>query len=187
MSRNRAPNPLCIALLLSVVGCTANPRPTSASSGAPPVEASLRAPPPLETLQRDFGDAEAPEARPRSGPPPDRPISPQLDFGRCLRSRLCELEGLCTSLDSGKCIASSDDDCRASEACGGGRCTAREGRCVASNDADCRSSLACSLHGACAFDGDEMCHAVSRADCQASTRCRDFGECALTDGACTKP
>lgn len=148
-------------------------------------EAPARVPPPPEggwTLVNPEPDA----PRPLRGPPPDQPVRPPNDFGKCVRSRYCQLEGFCTEREGGLCIAATDDDCEGSDACLGGRCTARDGHCIAADDDDCRGSVACSGYGRCAHDGDEACMAISADDCQASTRCQRLGECRLEDGACIK-
>jgi hypothetical protein len=120
----------------------------------------------------------------RDVPPPDHAVTPPLNFGSCLRSRMCQFEGFCTPNHHGQCIAATDDDCKPSDACLGGRCTAREGRCVAGSPEDCRDSWACKAWGRCTFDGGEACVATSEADCIASTRCRREGECVLEGDAC---
>jgi hypothetical protein len=120
--------------------------------------------------------------------PPDRPVAPPPDVGTCLRGRMCDLEGLCSaSEDHGNCIAATNDDCRPSDACLGGRCTAKEGRCIAASDEDCRSSWACKGYGACHHDGNEACIATSVGECAASTRCKREGYCDLAAGECVKP
>src|SRR5262245_64798482 len=98
---------------------------------------------------------------PHEVPPPDETVTPPSDFGQCLRSRMCQFEGFCSPSPEGQCIASSDDDCRPSDACLGGRCTAKEGRCVAGSEEDCRGSWACKGWGRCSFDGSEACVATS--------------------------
>jgi len=108
----------------------------------------------------------------RDPPPPSQVVTPPNDFGRCLRSRMCQYEGFCTPNAEGQCIAANNDDCRPSDACLGGRCTAKNGLCVAGSEEDCRSSWACKGWGRCGFDGSEACVATSEADCVASTRCR---------------
>jgi hypothetical protein len=119
--------------------------------------------------------------------PPSQPVIPKIGFGGCLRSPLCRLEGLCSPQAGGAlCIAADDDDCNGSDACLGGRCTARDGGCIAGSDEDCRESWACKGWGRCAHDGDESCIAVSLADCRASTRCRREGECLLHGDECAK-
>lgn len=119
----------------------------------------------------------------RAGPP-SAPVTPGASFGPCLRSPLCRLEGLCSPNDEGLCVAADDDDCKASDACLGGRCTARDGTCVAGSDEDCRQSWACKGWGRCAHDGDAVCIATDEADCRASTRCTREGECVLVGDAC---
>jgi len=146
--------------------------------------------PPLEATGEErarLAQEQADELFRRPGSFRSGPVAPKHDFGKCLRSRLCELEGLCTPTDDGRCIAASNDDCRPSDACLGGRCTASEGRCIAGSDADCQGSQACQAWGRCAHDGQGLCIARSAADCQASYRCQREGECLLRDGACVKP
>ncbi|MBW2529579.1 MAG: hypothetical protein JRI23_35705 [Deltaproteobacteria bacterium] len=114
------------------------------------------------------------------------PVNPPLNWGRCLRWVLCQYEGLCTATDDGRCIAADDEDCRPSDACLGGRCTAKDGQCMAGSDADCRGSRACSDWGRCFHDGHGVCMAAQVSDCQASNRCRHLGECTLLDHACVR-
>jgi len=147
----------------------------------------------MPTLSERLAEDEEPTAsstplrsRPATGPP-RQPVTPQLGFGGCLRSPLCRLEGLCSAQPDGLCIAEDDDDCSGSDACLGGRCTARDGVCVASNDEDCRKSWACKGWGRCYFDGDAACMAKDAADCRASTRCQRQGECVLRGNECAKP
>ena len=125
--------------------------------------------------------------RERAAAPPDQPVTPRRAFGGCLRSPLCGLEGLCSPRDDGLCIAEDDDDCSGSDACLGGRCTARDGVCVASNDEDCRESWACKGWGRCFYDGEAACMAKDVVDCRDSTRCQREGECALRGDECVKP
>ena len=129
----------------------------------------------------------APLRQGRANAPPGESVTPERRFGGCLRSPLCGLEGLCSPREDDLCIAEDDDDCRGSDACLGGRCTAKDGVCVASNDEDCRDSWACKGYGRCFYDGDVACMAKDVADCQASTRCKREGECVLRGGECIKP
>lgn len=153
--------------------------------GSPALPLLTLAPPREPPVEARPSDDEPPVAAPRTRPS-GGPIVPPPVIGRCLRSRLCQLEGLCSWTDDGRCVAGSDDDCRPSDACLGGRCTAKEERCVADSDADCRGSWACKGWGRCDHDGDESCVAESAADCRASTRCQREGECTLRGGACVK-
>jgi hypothetical protein len=125
--------------------------------------------------------------RPRSGAPPNQPVRPPMDHGRCIRGRFCELEGFCSMDAQGQCIAATNEDCKPSAACLGGRCTAFEGRCIAANDDDCRGSWACKGYGQCHHDRDEACMAKDEAECRASTRCQREGFCKLAGGECVKP
>ena len=129
-------------------------------------------------------ETEPDEGHHRRGPPPDHPVTPPADHGQCIRGRMCQLEGFCSVGETGQCIAASNDDCRPSDACLGGRCTARDGVCVAASDEDCRDSWACKGYGLCAHDGSDACVANSEDDCRASTRCARLGECRLEGGAC---
>ena len=116
--------------------------------------------------------------------PPGAPPPPAM--GWCLRSRLCELEGLCSAARGDLCIAATNSDCTDSKACLGGRCSARGGVCVAANDQDCRQSWACKGYGRCYFDGKDACKATDADDCAVSTRCTREGECRLGAGVCVK-
>jgi hypothetical protein len=120
------------------------------------------------------------------GEPPSQPVRPPSDHGQCIRGRMCQLEGFCSVGEGGQCIAASDDDCAPSDACLGGRCSAREGLCVAADDDDCRESWACKGYGLCHHDGDQACMARAEDDCRASTRCARLGECRLDQGACVR-
>jgi hypothetical protein len=137
-----------------------------------------------EAPEEDEEDPDAELVLPRALPPPDRVVTPPSDFGQCLRSRMCQFEGFCSPSDEGQCIAASDDDCKGSDACLGGRCSARNGVCVAASDEDCRGSWACKGWGRCNFDGTDACIATSAADCAASTRCQREGECRLAGDEC---
>ena len=120
------------------------------------------------------------------GAPPAAPVTPGQTLGACLRSPLCKLEGFCSPNAGGLCIAADSDDCAPSDACLGGRCTARDGECIAGSDEDCRGSWACRGWGLCSHDGDAGCVATSASDCRASTRCQREGECRLARDACVK-
>src|SRR5262245_45564121 len=117
-------------------------------SSAQPAEPRAAATTAVEPRARRMPAFEAGPAEPESflvdaaavGQPPEDPMSPPLDIGGCLRSRMCELEGFCSPNEEGTCIAANDADCRPSDACLGGRCTARNGTCIAANDTDCRES-----------------------------------------------
>jgi hypothetical protein len=99
---------------------------------------------------------------------------------------MCGFEGLCSPSEGGLCIAASDADCKPSDACHGGRCTAKDGLCIAATDEDCRTSWACKGWGRCFHDGHEACAAKLVADCRASTRCQREGECKLVGDVCAK-
>jgi hypothetical protein len=169
---------------LAVAGCATAPVPT------PRVRATTTIAAPPAPQVRSFPAVEDDEGYliqgHESGSPPDDPVAPPLDIGGCLRSRMCQLEGFCSPNTEGTCVAANDADCRPSDACLGGRCTARDGHCIAANDADCRESWACKGYGLCRHDGDEACMATSEDDCRASTRCAREGECTLAAGACVR-
>lgn len=174
--------------LALVLGCA----PATVTPAQPIVEVT----PPAPTASGPLRSTQAAAANPTSSQPTRHPgpttsalapSKPPLDFGRCLRWRMCEYEGLCSPTAQGGCVALRDDDCAPSDACLGGRCSARNGRCVATSDRECRASLACTSWGRCSFDGRDACMASTAADCLASARCRREGECALQDGVCVKP
>jgi hypothetical protein len=170
-----------VAVLVAGTGCAATP-PTQAptvevAAPVPQPVASTEGPPPPSTDVPPINPPPVLE-------PPEHPVAPTADFGRCMRSRMCQYEGLCSPSDSGMCIAESDDDCKPSDACLGGRCTMKNGVCVAASDEDCRGSWACKGYGMCTHDGKEACMATSPADCRASTRCQRDGECNLRNGVC---
>ena len=89
-------------------------------------------------------------------------VKRQLEDVKCRKSRKCRLWGKCTASD-GKCIATSDEDCRRALGRGGeatglgwppickghGLCTARNGECIAGSDADCQQSDSCRKYGEC--------------------------------------
>ncbi len=162
--------------LLSGCGPSAPP-PTPPPSPAPLVTV------PSQMLPAFTEEPPEPRRQVRIAPPGTPPTAA---MGWCMRSRMCELEGLCTPSEGDLCIASSDSDCEGSKACLGGRCSARGGLCVAADDEDCRESWACKGYGRCNFDGTDACMATSDADCQASTRCQRERECRLADGVCVK-
>ena len=182
-----------IVAATSLVGCGAPPEPQTPDVVVVPDELRPGGNVSTPSLRERFDEPEEPRssAAPlrhgRVAAPPGQPVTPQRSFGGCLRSPLCELEGLCSPRDDGLCIAEDDDDCHGSDACLGGRCTARDGVCIASNDEDCRTSWACKGWGRCFHDGDAACMAKNVADCQASTRCQRKGECALRGDECVKP
>jgi hypothetical protein len=181
-------------VLLTCAACApATPRPA--------IPTALLPPPSGGTMPASQWEAEAkpapPPASPKASgpewaradfapPPPSTPVSPKAGYGQCLRSRLCELEGMCSPDADGQCIAASSEDCRPSDACLGGRCTAHQGVCIAASDKDCRGSWACKGWGRCSHDGHEACIATAQVDCQASTRCSREGECTLRGDACEK-
>ena len=86
------------------------------------------------------------------------------------------------------CIASSDEDCRASGVCTAeGRCVARDGVCAAANDDDCRNSNHCAALGWCQrveTQEGPRCRAGNDADCHGSHVCRGPGQCAVAGGEC---
>ena len=172
----------CLVSFLCLAACEQQPAETPSihvpDALKPPRSGSPG--PRLDSLEERYSDG-VPERR---LPPPGQPIVPPSDWGGCLRSRMCQLEGMCTPGGEGLCIAADNDDCKPSDACLGGRCSAREGRCVAATDEDCRGSWACRGWGRCSHDGSEACMATSAADCLASTRCKREGECRLLAGAC---
>ena len=54
------------------------------------------------------------------------------------------------------CIATEDDDCKATESCKKwGWCKAKNGRCVAKSDADCQASDICKSDGKCTAKNDQ--------------------------------
>lgn len=170
----------CLAVVGFAVGCGAAPGPPAQihdSEADEPIETATIAP-----FAPERFDADGVDRRPQL--PPNQSRTPPKAWGQCLRSRLCELEGLCSPGPDSLCIAESDDDCRPSDACLGGRCSAKEGRCVAATDDDCKTSWACKGYGRCYHDGDEACMAKSEEDCRASTRCQREGECSLSGGEC---
>lgn len=166
-----------LLLLLATVGCASPP------PAAPVVDHEV---PEREAGWSRIEREPEPEVWGR-GPPPSDPVRPPADHGQCIRGRMCQLEGMCSlGEEAGQCVAASDDDCRPSDACLGGRCSARDGICVAASDDDCRGSWACKGYGLCAFDGEAACMATRDEDCRASTRCARLGECRLEQGACVR-
>jgi hypothetical protein len=170
----------CLTVMLGLVlACQS----TATQEAAPPIEvrrepanrAALNADP----LRERLDEREA-------VPPPNGPVIPQADFGRCLRSRMCGFEGLCSPSEGELCIAASNADCKDSDACRGGRCTAKDGVCIAASDDDCRTSWACRAWGRCFHDGHEACSAKLAKDCRKSTRCQREGECKLVGNVCAK-
>lgn len=91
-------------------------------------------------------------------------------------------------MDGTICAARKDADCRRAHwACRlEGRCAARDGRCVATSDADCRDSYRCERDGWCTAE-DGRCVAGRDADCADSVACEVLGRCVEVDGACTQP
>ncbi len=77
----------------------------------------------------------------------DQSLLDEIDLTGCTGdpsacASLCKNDGLCCSVAAtdahgAMCIAVSDAGCRASVACGAGRCFAHCGDCVAMDDADC--------------------------------------------------
>lgn len=153
----------------------------------PPPEVEVRREPVnREALETSLAPSAAKTERRASGPPPEQPVAPPAAIGQCLRSRMCGFEGLCSPGEEGLCIAASDEDCDGSDACHGGRCSARDGVCIAATDEDCRGSWACKGWGRCFHDGQGACQAKLAEDCRASTRCSREGECQLAGDVCAK-
>ena len=167
-----------LAGLFVFAGCGPTAAPLAPSANPAPVVAVSR--PMLPAFTEEASEPRLPARAAAPGVPPTAAM------GWCMRSRMCELEGLCTPSEGDLCIASADSDCEGSKACLGGRCSARGGVCVAANDEDCRESWACKGYGRCNFDGTDACMATSDADCRASTRCQRERECRLADGVCSK-
>jgi hypothetical protein len=56
------------------------------------------------------------------------------------------------------CLAKSDADCAASEACKAwGRCSLVGGHCAAKSEADCQQSQACQQEGRCELQRGQCC------------------------------
>ncbi|MEQ9323181.1 MAG: hypothetical protein RIF41_28700 [Polyangiaceae bacterium] len=179
-----------IAAATSALGCGPPAEPQAPEVVVVPEELRPRGDVATPSLRERFDEPEGSSSthlRRGRAAAPDQPVTPGRSLGGCLRSPLCGLEGLCSPRDDDLCIAEDDDDCRGSDACLGGRCTAKDGVCVASNDEDCRESWACKGWGRCFYDGDAACMAKDAADCRASTRCQREGECALRGGECVAP
>lgn len=98
----------------------------------------------------------------------------------------CAYEGLCTARD-GFCVATRDEDCRASTFCQNtGQCVARGGLCVAETQESCRSAPECTTLGRCTR-GASFCYATD-ADCAALPQCREQGKgCTAEGGDCSSP
>jgi hypothetical protein len=175
------------ALVTGALASACQPR--TEPAGPPTVEVPSHLAPPAPGSHGagfpSLDDDDEPEPEPPLTPP-DEPVAPSADHGHCLRWRMCQLEGLCSTASMGRCVAASNDDCKPSDACLGGRCTAKEGRCIAGSDEDCRGSWACKGYGRCNHDGNELCIATSAGDCKASTRCQREGECQLSNHECVK-
>ena len=183
-ARQRVTHCVNIGWLLAIgaiVGCAPTPAAQPAPR-TPEVASPQLVVPPVETPNTE----ELISAPP--APAFHRPLgSPRAgNVGFCLRSRMCEWEGLCSARGEDLCIAADDADCEDSKACMGGRCSARDGVCVAANDEDCRESVACSSYGRCNFDGADACKAISEEDCRASARCTRLGQCRVVGDVCGK-
>ena len=96
----------------------------------------------------------------------------------------CDKQGACTRRGR-RCVATSPEDCRRSEACARlGRCSVDEeyGVCVAASDADCEGSDVCENRGRCVVaDEGDLC-VVSQEPCAAL--CELAGQCTYRDGRC---
>lgn len=178
----------CLPWLWCVAACGGAPVTATPETPVATVAVGKSAQDRLPLLPFTLGDDQSSNLPSRSGTaaivPPGSP--PPGAMGWCLRSRMCELEGMCTPSEGDLCIAASDSDCESSKACLGGRCSARGGLCVAADDEDCRESWACKGYGRCHFDGKDACMATSDEECRASTRCIREGECLHSGGACVK-
>lgn len=95
----------------------------------------------------------------------------------------CAINGLCVAR-GGRCVADSDEGCRASAVCReSGFCGARGGRCVAVSEADCERAPVCASNGACALrhGGCEATDAI----CAARPECKERPEaCVAKRGVC---
>jgi len=100
----------------------------------------------------------------------------------CRKSRVCRQKGACSMHDD-VCAVVSDEDCKRSVLCTqGGKCSSSEGKCKFAAGA-CRERPECKERGQCVEDG-EVCSVGSDQDCEASRRCRQEAECTLRDGDC---
>lgn len=100
-------------------------------------------------------------------------------------STACMQAGACTRRGN-ECIATSDEDCRGSQACtGGGRCSVGEDNtCVAASDEDCSGSTVCEQRNHCtALERGDYC-VESSEPCAGSQRCAERGWCSLYKGIC---
>jgi|GEM_PF-976951 len=97
----------------------------------------------------------------------------------------CKKLGRCTPKD-GRCVAESEEDCRASDGCiEQGLCALESMACVARSESDCMSSLMCREQGRCSPEGGQ-CIALDDADCSQAKVCTDSGQCIAVDGQCTR-
>jgi hypothetical protein len=100
----------------------------------------------------------------------------------CQASDACRFNGFCTAVD-GACKATSPADCKAAIYCTWyGRCHLSGGACVRKGEEDCASSRGCREFGSCAYE--KRCRATRREHCRQSAWCKERGYCALDDGRC---
>ncbi|MBI2375337.1 MAG: hypothetical protein HYV07_15180 [Deltaproteobacteria bacterium] len=95
----------------------------------------------------------------------------------CRGTVACQTFGRC-SHDGTRCVAHSDDDCRASKRCREDGLCGRDRRtmsCVLDDDACARTS-GCRENGLCGARGERCAPRVS-ADCEKSAACRREGQC----------
>ncbi len=78
--------------------------------------------------------------------------------------------------EDGRCASAVVND---TQIVGGRLDNTKSFKCVASSDAECRASNACKVRGECSKVGDE-CKPANDADCQASTNCKSSGNCTKT-------
>ncbi len=99
------------------------------------------------------------------------------------RSQLdCRRLGTCTGGDL-SCLATSDVDCRKSEACKkNGRCQAVAGECRA-EAVSCEQSYGCVAEGRCELHAG-ICLVPDSGACERSERCKTAGACHLSFGSC---
>ena len=102
----------------------------------------------------------------------------------CEQAVACSEEGRC-SLQRGRCVVVSDQDCQISAVCAGdeARCTARDGECIATSDEACRATEACASEGRCAARAGR-CVPATKTHCRQAGRCRSSGLCGFRDGRC---
>lgn len=115
----------------------------------------------------------------------------------CKVSDDCNAWGKCT-LEGGKCVIGSNDDCRLHGPClNGGECTMKKEaygprtptNCVGTSDADCKKSLHCRILGHCSFNAAEPpfspdCAVMSDADCANSDLCKNEMKCKANNKYC---